>query len=548
MKNQADGLPMGKVLIIGLRGIGDKHTSGGLDIFGARSEAELPGAVYRGFYWMQGKKAAAAAAAFDGPVVVVFHSAGKKGCERFMAELGHGIALGFSIDAWLPGQTVSPDIEKVYSIIAGRGGRFHVNGPNVVEKIEFPDETHTSIDDERKLHDLMIKKIGELMNVQAPVTLPATPVSWTGNKFDRKIFFDAVRHSIFGGRLNDGQVKGLTRLLDTWEAHFIGWDMRELAYDLGTAALETNKNMQPIYEYGEPDYFDMYEPGTPKGKLLGNTIVGDGWLFRGAGDVQNTGRGNAAKATKRLNEVFDLGVDLVANPELRLDPFISAMSLFLGNHEGWWTGLKLPNYAGYGNWNMKDARRVVNGVDRYKKVGKYVGQFLDALKLAAVPNVLPDTPNVPDIVTPLPVPSTELTLENLRGWSPERLLAGKIAVTDFLTKTNIIEQERLAPKNQTRAAISLPQNEETNMSFIKTKSLFRSKTVLGIAAAAVAMLFPASKPVLDIFMPETGGLSPETIEQLIASAKQTFEGLRLFVELAGLAFATYGRKVADTKI
>ena len=196
-----------------------------------------------------------------------------------MAALGHKIDLRFSIDAWLPNQIISPDINKVYSIIAGRGGRFHVNGPNVVEKIIYPDETHTSIDDETKLHDFMIKEIGELMNVQVPAIVPANPVVWTGNTFDRKVFFDAVRDSVFGGRLNDGQVKGLTRLLDAWEEYCIDWDTRELAYDLGTGALETDKTMQPIYEYGERSYFDKYDAGTRLGKVLDNTISGDGWVI-----------------------------------------------------------------------------------------------------------------------------------------------------------------------------------------------------------------------------------------------------------------------------
>jgi hypothetical protein len=87
--------------------------------------------------------------------------------------------------------------------------------------------------------------------------------------------------------------------------------------------------MQPIKERGPVSYFNKYEPGTKIGKLLGNTQKGDGYRFKGEGHVQNTGRRNAAFASKRLNEVFGLNIDLVKNPEKRGDPFSSAQSLFL---------------------------------------------------------------------------------------------------------------------------------------------------------------------------------------------------------------------------
>ena len=46
---------------------------------------------------------------------------------------------------------------------------------------------------------------------------------------------------------------------------------------------------------------------------LGNTQPGDGWLFRGGGIFQITGRGNYAKLSK------DTGIDFVNNPELITD-------------------------------------------------------------------------------------------------------------------------------------------------------------------------------------------------------------------------------------
>ncbi|MCZ4501022.1 MAG: hypothetical protein JWQ74_3577 [Marmoricola sp.] len=205
---------------------------------------------------------------------------------------------------------------------------------------------------------------------------------------DRAKFFGAVRTNVFGGRLNTSQVAGMENLLDVWDRYFAGDKTVQnptdyLAYNLGTAFHETAKTMQPITEYGGVSYFDKYEPGTKLGKILGNTEKGDGFRFRGEGHVQNTGRGNAAKATKRINELFHLDIDLVANPDKRGDPFVSAMSLFLGNKEGWWTGKALGAHLVPGRPDFVNARRVVNGTDKAVTIAGYAAKFKSAIQLAA---------------------------------------------------------------------------------------------------------------------------------------------------------------------
>lgn len=205
---------------------------------------------------------------------------------------------------------------------------------------------------------------------------------------NRSVFYDAVRASLFAGKLSHSQVEGMENLLGVWERHFdsdntIPNPTDHLAYDLGTAFHETARSMQPITEYGEHAYFDKYEPGTKLGQQLGNTEKGDGYRFRGEGHVQNTGRRNALKATTRLNELFGLGIDLVANPEQRRDPFVSAMSLFLGNKEGWWTGRKLGDFLIPGRPDFVQARRVVNGTDKAATIAGYAQKFKAAIQAAA---------------------------------------------------------------------------------------------------------------------------------------------------------------------
>lgn len=207
--------------------------------------------------------------------------------------------------------------------------------------------------------------------------------------YDRGKFFAAIRGtSLFPQGLRQHQVEGLERLLEVWERFYEPRsDLQKFAYDLGTSWLETWQTMQPITERGTHAYFSKYEPGTKLGRMLGNTAPGDGYRFRGEGDVQNTGRRNASFSAARLNKVFGLQVDFVASPDLRGDPILSAHCLFLGNEEGWWTGKALSQYIDSVDENDSEdlrefiaARHVVNGTDRARDIGMAALGFEKALK------------------------------------------------------------------------------------------------------------------------------------------------------------------------
>jgi hypothetical protein len=197
--------------------------------------------------------------------------------------------------------------------------------------------------------------------------------------------FEIIRQRF--GPLNQGQVNGINLLVK----HFAFSDIpdKHQAYLLATAWHETARTMQPIHERGGKAYFNKYEPGTKIGGRLGNKIKGDGFLFRGRGYVQLTGRSNYEAAGRKLK------LPLVMQPDIALQPDAAADIMVKGCSEGWFTGKKLSDYADFENM-----RRVVNGVDKAKEIAEYARVFEKAL--AAKPTVKP-------VATPKPVESVKPT-------------------------------------------------------------------------------------------------------------------------------------------
>jgi hypothetical protein len=159
--------------------------------------------------------------------------------------------------------------------------------------------------------------------------------------------------------------------------------------------------MLPIREKGGASYFKRYEGRND----LGNTSPGDGIKFHGRGYVQLTGKANYVRASKKL------GVDFVADPDRVMEPKHAATIMFAGMMEGWFTGKKLGDYFRDGNTDWKNARRIINALDKADTIAGYGKEFYRALQAAATgdvptPQPRPEAPSPPDAfpMPPRPAP------------------------------------------------------------------------------------------------------------------------------------------------
>jgi len=176
---------------------------------------------------------------------------------------------------------------------------------------------------------------------------PASPT--TSMLRDPAAFFAEYRRQF--GRLTTLQVEGLNFLLEDCSA--AGWGLAWTAYGLATAKWETAGTLQPVREaYWKSEewrrrnlrYFPWY----------------------GRGYVQLTWRGNYEAMGRRL------GVDLLGDRDLAMDPDIAGDIMVDGMQNGVFTGKSLDTYlprsgAG-GTPGFTNARRIINGTDKAHEI------------------------------------------------------------------------------------------------------------------------------------------------------------------------------------
>ena len=217
-------------------------------------------------------------------------------------------------------------------------------------------------------------------------------ISMTTPIIHRKFFFDSVRSTLFHERLTQSQVLGLTAILDTWEAHHYHWDRRWLAYALGTAHHETDATLQPIREYGSPQYFrynyDVTGRDPGRARRMGNTDPGDGVKYPGRGLVQLTWKNNYILMDDYLKSRYpNDNVDLVNNPDQAMIPKYAIEIMFYGMFKGSFTGKRFSDYfsvkeeGGILKDDWYNARRIINGTDKANLVANYAKRYYGAISI-----------------------------------------------------------------------------------------------------------------------------------------------------------------------
>lgn len=219
-------------------------------------------------------------------------------------------------------------------------------------------------------------------------------------------FFDTIRPMF--GKMSQEQVDGIGETINAFEEYGDG-DIRKLAYILATGFHEAKfkpvrENMSYTAERIRevwPKRFTNLAAAKPyarnpqalankvyNGRLGNKAGSDDGWLFRGGGWPQLTGRENYEK----------FGLD--KNPDRILEPKVSAWVLVAGTLGGKFTGLKLDKFINAKGCDYVGARACVNA--DVKANGEKIAGY--ALKFEAALQALEATP---EIDAPIPAPAPQ---------------------------------------------------------------------------------------------------------------------------------------------
>jgi hypothetical protein len=214
---------------------------------------------------------------------------------------------------------------------------------------------------------------GPVLPSSSGAVVPHTPAS-------RELFFSAYNARF--APLSSEQKVALSEVFDQIESQKGISDVRHVAYVLATIKWETGNSWRPISEAGKEAYFDKYGPGTPIGKTLGNTDLGDGFRYRGRGYLAVTGRGNYQRLNQALG-LADTEDDLVKYPEKMLNPRIAYRVTERVMMEGILTGMKLSDYIYKDHTDYLRARRIVSGgLDHTESIAETAKQFEALLRVS----------------------------------------------------------------------------------------------------------------------------------------------------------------------
>ena len=172
---------------------------------------------------------------------------------------------------------------------------------------------------------------------------------------NRETFYE--KYKTYFGKLKVSQVEGLKFLLDKLDESAVFNLASEYAYILSTIKHECAERYKPITEMGGQAYLrsKKYYP------------------FIGRGYVQLTWKANYQTFANIL------GIDLLNEPRLALEPENSWKILEIGMSQGLYTGKKLREYVNEDKTDYRNARKVINGTDRAALLAGYAENFYECI-------------------------------------------------------------------------------------------------------------------------------------------------------------------------
>jgi len=161
----------------------------------------------------------------------------------------------------------------------------------------------------------------------------------------------------------------------------------QAAYVLATAYWETGRTMKPVKEA-----YWLSEEWRKKNLRY--------YPWYGRGYVQLTWETNYRRASR------ELGIDFVGDKSRALQAVPAAKILVTGMKEGWFTRKRLDQYITLKKSDFRNARRIVNGMDKASTIASLAKQYdkqlrnTDYAKRAEGWTPATTTPDKPKIVNP----------------------------------------------------------------------------------------------------------------------------------------------------
>ncbi len=262
--------------------------------------------------------------------------------------------------------------------------------------------------------------------------------------FNKAAFYSSIRSSLFGGSLSQTTVENTEIILDYWLANHSAKPFQQLAYVLATVRHEVGAAMQPVRETFAKS--DAQARSALAGRKYSKSVGPHSHAYYGRGFVQLTWLKNYRKQEQKL------GIPLVENPDLALDPRHGIRILVEGMLDGDFNGQGhgLGHYVNETKQDYFEARRTVNILDKASHIAGLARKF-EAGIVAAM--------NTPVEIGDLVVVDADITDGDDDTPSIEELTQRIDALTAAVAQLTALAA---SDQNTTPVVVSNPVNEETS--------------------------------------------------------------------------------------